>query len=118
MTWREDVHNGAGWHIPGGCIRFRETMQERIQNCAMAELNMEVQAEPTPIAVVEHIIDYTRPIEDQNERAHFITICFKCHLPNGSEIPKNAKWFDDLPDNLLRTQEAYRKQWQDIRKKL
>ncbi len=25
LTWRADEHFGAGWHVPGGIIRFEET---------------------------------------------------------------------------------------------
>lgn len=25
LAWRNDPHSGIGWHIPGGCVRFKET---------------------------------------------------------------------------------------------
>ena len=31
LTWRDDPHCGCGWHIPGGCVRFKETCEERIR---------------------------------------------------------------------------------------
>ena len=76
--WREDEYNGSGWHIPDGCIRFKETMEERILACAKSELGVDVLFDPIPIGVVENIIAYRRAIGDQNERAHFITICYRC----------------------------------------
>ena len=27
LTWRDDEHYGAGWHVPGGIIRFKESGQ-------------------------------------------------------------------------------------------
>lgn len=31
LIWRDDEFYGQGWHIPGGCIRMRETIDKRIQ---------------------------------------------------------------------------------------
>ena len=28
LTWRDDEIFGAGWHIPGGMIRYKETAQD------------------------------------------------------------------------------------------
>lgn len=42
LTWRDDGHCGTGWHIPGGCIRFRESLMERAQKTARRELGHEV----------------------------------------------------------------------------
>ena len=30
LTRRNDPHCGVGWHVPGGCVRFKETFEERI----------------------------------------------------------------------------------------
>lgn len=118
FTWRDDPHNGSGWHIPGSCIHFKETIEESIQRCAKTELGSSVTSSPSIFAVVEHIINYERPIEDQNERAHFITLAYHCTLPDGYELKEGMKWFDDLPDNLVHTQDAYRKHWKEIKGKL
>ena len=32
MVWREDPICGCGWHIPGGIIRFQESIVERLQS--------------------------------------------------------------------------------------
>ena len=29
LTWRSDEHHGAGWHVPGGIIRYKETAHQR-----------------------------------------------------------------------------------------
>lgn len=26
LTWREDEYYGPGWHVPGGIVRFKETI--------------------------------------------------------------------------------------------
>lgn len=30
LTWWDDSYHGAGWHIPGGIIRLKETAAQRI----------------------------------------------------------------------------------------
>ena len=56
LTWREDEIYGAGWHLPGGVIRFRETAAECVRKVALDELGADVWFEATPIWVAE-IID-------------------------------------------------------------
>lgn len=34
LTRRKDTHCGIGWHVPGGCIRFKETIDTRIRMVA------------------------------------------------------------------------------------
>lgn len=118
LTKRNDPHCGKGWHVPGGCIRFKETCEERISKVAKKELGIsQLSIEKEPVKVFEIIEHKHRPIENQNERAHFITLVYKCHVDdayvinNGNLTEENAgfiKWFDKLPDNLLSIQNCYR----------
>ncbi len=32
LAWRDDPHTGKGWHIPGGCVRFKEAHGLRAKN--------------------------------------------------------------------------------------
>lgn len=118
LTKRDDPHCGKGWHVPGGCIRFKETCEDRIRKVAQKELGISLLSiDKEPIKVFEIIEHKHRPIENQNERAHFITLVYKCHVAetyvinNGDLTEENAgfvKWFDKLPDNLLSIQDCYR----------
>ena len=118
LSKRDDPYCGNGWHVPGGCIRFKETCEERIQKVALNELGIsKLSFEKEPIKVFEIIEHEQRPIENQNERAHFITLVYKCFVDDSYKIDnKNLteedagyiKWFDRLPDNILRIQECYR----------
>src|SRR5215471_8801484 len=38
LTWRDDAIYGAGWHVPGGIIRFQETAADRVHATARSEL--------------------------------------------------------------------------------
>lgn len=118
LTWRNDSHCGQGWHVPGGCIRFKETFGERIKSVALAELGIsDIAYDKEPLKVSEIIENGHRDICDQNERAHFVTLVFKCYAPTGfcidnQKVAKGEvgymKWFDHLPDNLLSIQSFYR----------
>ena len=118
LTKRDDPHCGKGWHVPGGCIRFKETCEERIRKVAKKELGIDhLSIERNPIKVFEIIEHDQRPIANQNERAHFISLVYKCYvdesyvIDNGGLTEENAgfiKWFDKLPDDLLTIQNCYR----------
>ena len=118
LTWRDDPHCGQGWHVPGGCIRFKETCEGRIRKVAQKELGItNIQYDKEPIKVFEIISHGQRNIENQNERAHFITLVYKCYAPSVFSIDNQTikegevgymKWFDHLPDSLLSIQSCYR----------
>ena len=38
LAWRDDHLNGKGWHIPGGIIRFKESIKKRINEVAKNEI--------------------------------------------------------------------------------
>ena len=83
LAWRDDLHAGTGWHIPGGCVRFKEKLTDRVQKTAIAELGVEVFCQPEPIRVFEIFLDdYREGFADQNERTHFITLVFACKMKN------------------------------------
>ena len=111
LTWRDDEFYGAGWHIPGGIIRFRETAAERVLAVARDELRAEVTFQPAPIWVAE-IIDRTR-----KTRGHFISLLYRCALTSapGAELeyrggppaPGLWQWHTGCPPDLLPVHRAY-----------
>ena len=60
LTWRDDIYFGQGWHIPGGCIRIKETLDMRIQKTAIDEIGTEVIYDKKPITVRESFADENR----------------------------------------------------------
>lgn len=118
LTKRDDPHCGKGWHVPGGCIRFKETCEERIRKVALKELGIkEITFDKDPIKVFEIIHNDQRPISNQNERAHFITLVYKCYVDNSYQINNGnlteedagfIRWFDKLPNDFLSIQNCYR----------
>lgn len=112
LSWRNDRYAGQGWHLPGGIIRFKETMEERVRQVAATEIGAPVDFDPVPLAV-NQLIAPQLPV-----RNHFISILFCCRLP-GTFVPDNGgrtrhdagylMWHAGCPDHLLAFQEIYRK---------
>lgn len=128
LSWRDDRHDQRGWHIPGSCIRFRETLEESIRRCAMGEVGVPVTHSAEPIRVYEfHWRTPREGLPDQRERAHFITLVYACRLPadfdvNGQDrqpgMPGYLQWFDELPADIVPIQERYRQDWALLMKKV
>jgi len=110
LSWRDDPYCGQGWHIPGGIVRFQETLEDRLQKVAENEIGTKVDFDPTPLTVNQCI----HP--QQDIRSHFISILYKCSL-SASFVPQNKglaendsgylKWHDGCPDNFLKVHEMY-----------
>ena len=40
LSWRADNFYGPGWHVPGGIIRFKENIVDRLHKVARKEINL------------------------------------------------------------------------------
>lgn len=110
LTWRDDEFFGAGWHVPGGIIRYKELAADRVRACARLELSAEVTFDPTPVLVSE-------TIRDQRDRGHFISLLFRCRLLGPPDEARRAssdrpspgewRWHDVAPPDLLEVQRQY-----------
>jgi colanic acid biosynthesis protein WcaH len=109
LTWRDDEFHGAGWHVPGGIIRFKETAADRIRACARQELGVEVAFDPAPIMVHESI-------RAEASRGHSIGLLFRCHLLGEPDVTRQAsdrpavgqwRWHQHCPADLLSVHHAY-----------
>ena len=54
LSWRDDSHTGKGWHIPGGCVRFKEKLMDRVQKTAIAELEAGVVCQPEQLRFLRY----------------------------------------------------------------
>ena len=119
LAMRDDPYCGKGWHVPGGCIRLRETFDTRIREVAKNELNLtDFTYEKDPIKVFEIMWEEDqRNLENDDERAHAISLVYKCYAPDFYTIDNQGRsetdagylrWFDKLPDELLKIQNCYR----------
>jgi colanic acid biosynthesis protein WcaH len=112
LAWRDDEYAGTGWHIPGGVIRYKETMIERLNLVSRTEIGYPVSYKKEPMCSKELFID-------RDTLCHYISFLFACSLP-GDFIPDNKnlkendpgflKWHDDCPDDLIELHHMYKKE--------
>jgi ADP-ribose pyrophosphatase YjhB (NUDIX family) len=113
LTWRDDGYYLPGWHVPGGIIRYKEKIFDRVRAVGQNELGAEVTFDPVPITINE-VIHETR-----KHRGHFISLLYRCsfveqpdeRLRCKSALPNQNEWLwhDACPDNIISVHEIYRK---------
>jgi len=111
LSWRDDSFAGAGWHLPGGIVRFKEKLEERVLKVAETEIGTVVEFDPVPVTINQVICKH-------DTRGHFISILYKCFLSN-KFIPTNTgltntdkgylMWHDSCPENMVEVHEMYRR---------
>lgn len=109
LTWRDDRFYGAGWHVPGGIIRYKESAADRIRACARHELGAEVSFDSTPMLVSEVMLQ-------SQERGHCISLLYRCRLLAPLDENRRAgqiarrdewRWHESCPSDLLPAQADY-----------
>lgn len=110
LTWRHDELYGAGWHVPGSIVRYKETLAERIRACALAELGADVTAEDAPLMILELI-------GAQRRRGHHISLLYRCRLAGALDERRRAvsdppqpgqwRWHAGAPPDLLPAHARY-----------
>ena len=113
LTWRDDEWFGAGWHLPGSAVRYKETIAARLQLCADEELGATV-ALPQPLLplAVEEEIDAA-----QRTRGHNIALLYPCRLLSGPDPAREADparpqpgqwaWHATCPADMLPVHRRY-----------
>ena len=111
LTWRDDNSYGPGWHVPGGIVRYGESLTKRVQEVARLELGARVEFEATPLSIAESV----RP--DMRNRGHTISMLYRCRLvtPLNEELrfhqeapaPGCWQWHSTCPENLIPEQRSY-----------
>lgn len=113
LTWRDDGCYPPSWHIPGGVVRYKEPISNRIQAVAASELRARIKFKKKPLAINEVIIPSRRI------RGHFISLLYECKLI--SSLDKNLKyekgipqpgqwaWHKKCPKNIIPVHRMYRK---------
>jgi ADP-ribose pyrophosphatase YjhB (NUDIX family) len=112
LTWRDDGYWAPGWHVPGGIIRYKEKIADRVKAVANSELGAEVEFNPAPLAMNEFIYEHMK------SRGHFISLLYQCRLVtepdgrlrcSGKPKPEEWMWHACCPGNIITPHEVYRK---------
>jgi len=111
LTWRDDAFHGPGWHVPGGIIRYKEELRDRIAAVAKLEIGTEVVCDPSPLMISEIIFPRRR------NRAHFISFLFSCRLLSRPDARRKCigrtpkvgewKWHRHCPVDLIDVHRRY-----------
>jgi colanic acid biosynthesis protein WcaH len=110
LAWREDAYD-AGWHIPGGIIRYNESFATRIAAVAENELSATVTWQASPVEVKELF----------GRRGHFVSLLYLCRLAtpvrndalwfrSGSPRHGQLAWLSNVPADIYRVHATY-KDW-------
>lgn len=115
LSWRDDIH-GTGWHIPGGIVRYQETLLYRVRKTFDNEILFS-NSECPDIKLPDKPISFTEGVHPgQKIRGHFISFLFDIIVPsdfyinNSGKRPKDKgylKWFKTCPKNLIKVHHVY-----------
>ena len=109
LTWRDDEFYGAGWHVPGGIVRYKEHAHERLVKVAETELGCSIKFGNVPALITESF-------SPSRERGHFVSLLYRCTLDTGPSPSLEAtgaprrgqwKWHEALPADLLPVHDVY-----------
>ena len=112
LTWRDDAFYGPCWHVPGGIVRFKETIAARIHAVAEKELGASVTFDQAPVAINE-IMSANR-----DTRGHFISLLYECKLSGPLDPGREYKsgpirhgewaWHANSPEELIPSHGIYK----------
>ena len=92
------------WHLPGGRIKFKESISDAVKRIAKAEIGVELDN----IGTVAGTCEFPDEIQKEQER-HSISIVHKIMLPDG--VPLSAqdkyKWVLKIPEPTIPPQKQF-----------
>lgn len=89
------------WHLPGGRIKFRETIEDAIHRIAKGELEYILNAKKTFIGSCE----FLEEVQNGNPR-HSISLVHMIEF-NGNGAFKDGSFFSELPDPIIPMQRDF-----------
>ena len=99
LVWREDEW-WKGWHFPGGLLRYRESLEERLEKVAQKELGVGI-AKPDFLFVKDCC---------QCVRGPIVSLVFLCQTKTK---PKSGKFFKKMPKDIIKD---HRDLWKKAKK--
>lgn len=111
LTWRDDGFFPAGWHVPGGIVRYKETLSERLKAVAANEIGSRIEFLPEPLQINEVIVP------ELINRGHAFSYLYRCRLTSPPDskleykegIPQSGEWawHDGCPEDFMSVQSMY-----------
>lgn len=108
LLWRDDEQFGQGWHLPGGILRLGETMKFRHDNVLKNECGLDPKQDIISSVFHKEIEQY---FEYRRNRKHGISFVYNVKVNNDIKIGNDAKWFSEIPDNILKEHMIYIKEY-------
>lgn len=112
LAWRDDKYCGTGWHVIGGIVRYKETLEDRLTKTALAEVGPNLKLDLKPLTITQIFVPKRR------NRSHFISFLYGATVTDGFILDNKGrkpgevgflKWHKKCPKNLLACQEMYRR---------
>ena len=107
LSWRDDGLYGPGWHLPGGIVRHKESLLDRIQRVAYNECGID-SIKSCTFLQVNQVMNPNRDL-----RGHFISLVFGLsidYLPTLPELDYQdgaLGLFYSAPSNLIEQHRRY-----------
>jgi ADP-ribose pyrophosphatase YjhB (NUDIX family) len=111
LSWRDDGYQAPGWHVPGGILRYKETLENRVNEVGLNEIGVTLSFDATPLSMNQMICGHST-------RGHAISFLYQCFVPAGVPLPNAYKpateagyleWHSGCPENLIPVHEIYRR---------
>lgn len=107
LAWRKDEFAGSGWHIPGGILRYKESLMDRASEVARLEIGQGLTIKPEPIAM-------NQMWKKRATRGHFVSVLYECRVTDAADPPNEGRgpddagylqWHESCPDDLIEVHE-------------
>lgn len=95
------------WHIPGGTVLYKETMEDAVKRVAMDELGIDVE--------VVRLIGVNEYPSEEKDRGYGwpIAVNYLCKIvsgiPRGSEQGELVQFFKEIPQDMVEEQKMFLK---------
>ncbi len=105
LTLRSISPYKGRWHIPGGTVKYKETIFEALKRIAKEELGIEVE--------IRKLLGFAEYISEEKERGWGwpISMIFLCTVKSGtltgSYQAEEIKAFREIPQNIVPEQKIF-----------
>jgi len=105
LTLRQKNGWEGKWHIPGGTVFYRESLEDAVKRVAREELKLEVN--------VKNLLGYIEYPSEVEERGfgYTVALAFSVKSENFNFIPDDqvseANFFKTLPENIIQEEKEF-----------